>query len=76
MKQFAIVVLAAVLLQPALAVAPDQSTGSRPKPSSFVPHAHANSHTYGTPIQPAIVRRSKTSHHKLTPKKPSSKRKK
>ena len=65
MQQFAIVVLAAALVQPALA-------DSKPKPSSFVPHGRANSHTYGTPIQPAIVSRSKTSRHKLTPKKPSS----
>jgi hypothetical protein len=71
MKQFAIIVLAAVL-QPALAVAADKSTGSKPKPSSFVPHAHINSHIYGTPIQPAIVSRSKTSHHKPKPKNPSS----
>lgn len=76
MKQFPIVVLAAVLVHPALAVAAGKSTDSKPKPSSFVPHAHTNSHTYGTPIQPAIVRRSKTFHHNLAPKKRSSKLKK
>jgi hypothetical protein len=71
MKQFAITVLAAVLVQPALS-ATDKSTDSRPKPSSLVPHPHTNSHVYGAPIQPAIVGHSKTSHHKHTPKKPSA----
>jgi hypothetical protein len=70
MKQFAITVLAAVLIQPALS-ATAKSTDSRPKPSSFVPHPHTNSHVYGAPIQPAIVGHSKTSHHKH-PKKPSA----
>lgn len=72
MKQLAIVVLAAVLMQSASALAASTSTDSKPKPSSFVPHAHTNSHIYGTPIHPAIVSRSRTSHHKQTPKKPSS----
>lgn len=72
MKQFAVIVLAAVLMQPALSAATDKSTDSRPKPSSFVPHPHSNSHVYGAPIQPAVVGHAKTSHHKHTPKKPSS----
>jgi hypothetical protein len=74
MKRFASIVLAAPLMLPALSVA--QSTDTRPKPSSFVPHAHSNSHVYGAPIQPALVGHSRTSHHKHTPKKPASKLKK
>lgn len=76
MKQFALAVLAAVLVLPELSVATDMSRPTRPKPSSFVPHARSNSHIYGAPIQPAIVSRAKTSHHKQTPTKPSSKLKK
>jgi hypothetical protein len=73
MKKFAIILLAAVtLMQSALSVAGDKSTDSRPKPSSFVPHPHSNTHVYGTPIQPAIAGHAKTSHHKHTPKKQSS----
>lgn len=72
MKQFATVLLAAVLIQPAMSAATDKSTDTRPKPSSFVPHPHTNSHVYGSPIQPAIVSHSKSSHHKHTPKKPSA----
>ncbi|HEY6620378.1 MAG TPA: hypothetical protein VIY68_12590 [Steroidobacteraceae bacterium] len=72
MKQFAVIVLAAVLMQPALSAATDKSTDTRPKPSSFVPHPHSNSHVYGAPIQPAVVGHAKTSHHKHPPKKPSS----
>jgi hypothetical protein len=69
MKRFATIVLAGVLMLPALSVAADKSTDSRAKPSSFVPHAHSNSHVYGTPIQPAVVSHSRSSHHKLTAKK-------
>ena len=73
MTKFAIAVLAAVtLVQPALSVAGDTSTGSRPKPSSFVPHPHTNSHVYGSPIQSAVVGHSTTPHHKQTPKKRGS----
>ena len=73
MKKFAIIALAAVtLMQSALSVAGDKSTDSRAKPSSFVPHPHTNTHVYGAPIHPAILGHSKTSHHKLTPKKGSS----
>ena len=72
MKQFATVLLAAVLIQPALSAATDKSTDTRPKPSTFVPHPHTNSHVYGTPIQSAIVSHSKSSHHKHTPKKSSA----
>jgi hypothetical protein len=73
MKKFAITVLAAVtLVQPALSVAGDNLTGSGAKPNSFVPHPHTNHHVYGAPIQPAILRHAKTSHHKHTPKKRSS----
>jgi len=63
MKKFAII-LAAVLMQSALSVADAQSTASRPKPSSFVPHAHTKHHVYGAPIHPAIVGHAKVSHHK------------
>jgi len=69
MKQFAIIALAALLVQSTLSVASDRPTDSGAKPSSFVPHPHTNSHVYGAPIQPAIVGHAKTSHHKPTPKK-------
>jgi len=73
MTRFAIAVIAAVtLMQSALSVAGDKSTDPRPKPSSFVPHPHSNTHVYGSPIQPAVVGHSRVSHHKHTPKKPSS----
>ena len=65
MTKFAITVLAAVFVQPALSVAGD-------KPSSFVPHPHTNHHVYGAPIEPALVGHAKTSHHKPAPKKRSS----
>jgi hypothetical protein len=71
MKKFAIIVLAAAtLMQAALSVAGDKSD-SPPKPSSMVPHAHTNTHVYGSPIQPAIVGHSNVSHHQHTPKKRS-----
>jgi hypothetical protein len=74
MKNFAIIVLATVtLVQPALSIAGYKSTGSRAAPTSFVPHSHTNSHVYGAPIQPAIVGHARTSHHKQTPKRRSSK---
>jgi hypothetical protein len=74
MTNFVIAALAAIaLMQPAFSVAGDQSTDSRAKPSSFVPHPHATSHVYGAPIQPAVVGHARTSHHKPTPKKRSSK---
>lgn len=69
MKQFALIALAALLMQSTVSVAGDKSTDSSPKPSSFVPHPHTNSHVYGAPIQPAIVGHAKISHHKPTPKK-------
>ena len=73
MKIFAILVLAAMALtQPGLSVAGAQSSDSRPKPSSFVPHAHTNQHVYGAPIGTAVVGHSKVSHHKHTSKKLSS----
>jgi hypothetical protein len=62
MTKFAMIVLAAVLVQPAPSVAGD-------KPSSFVPHPHTNHHVYGAPIQPALVGHTKTSHHQHAPKK-------
>jgi hypothetical protein len=72
MNKFAIIVLAAAtVMQSALTFAGDKSD-STPKPSSFVPHPHTNTHVYGAPIQPAIVGHSKVSHHKQTPKKRSS----
>jgi hypothetical protein len=74
MTNFVIAALAAVtLMQPASSVARDQSTDSRAKPSSFVPHPHTTSHVYGVPIQPAVVGHARTSHHKATLKKRSSK---
>jgi hypothetical protein len=76
-KKIAIFVLAAITLtQPALLVAGGQSTDSRPKPSSFVPHSQTNQHVYGAPIGTAIVGHSKVSHHKHTPKKALSSPKK
>jgi hypothetical protein len=65
-----IAVTAATLMLSAMSVAGAASTDSRPKPSSFVPHSHTNTHVYGTPIQPAVVGHSKVS-HKQTPKKRS-----
>jgi hypothetical protein len=70
MQQFRIIALAALLMQSALSVASDKPADPRPKPSSFVPHPHSNTHVYGAPIQPAIVGHAKTSQHKPTPKKP------
>jgi hypothetical protein len=65
--------LAAALMLSALPVAADGSTGSRAKPSSFVPHPHTKSHVYGSPLQPAKVGHSNASHRKNRPKKqPSS----
>jgi hypothetical protein len=73
MAKFVVSALVAVtLLQSALSVAGDQSTASRAKPSSFVPHPHSNTHVYGAPIHPAIVGHSKASHHKQMPKRQSS----
>ena len=69
MKQFAIIALAALLMQSTSSVAGDKPTDSSPKPSSFVPHPHTNTHIYGAPIQPAIVGHAKTSHHKPSPKR-------
>ena len=74
MKKFGVIVLATVtLVQATLSVAGDKSGDSRAKPNSFVPHPHTNSHVYGSPMQPAIVGHARTSHHKQTPKKRSSK---
>jgi hypothetical protein len=67
-----ITMVAAILAQPALSVASDRPADSRAKPTSFVPHAHSNSHVYGAPIQQAIVGHSKVSHQKRTPKTRSS----
>jgi hypothetical protein len=70
MTKSAIAVLAAIaLMQPSLSVAGVQSTHSAAKPTSFVPHPHTNQHVYGSPIGPAIVGHSKTSHHRHAPKK-------
>ena len=75
MTNFVIAALAAVtLMQPASSVARDQSTDSpepSPVPLSCTPHT--TSHVYGAPIQPAVVGHARTSHHKATPKKRSSK---
>jgi hypothetical protein len=73
MTKLTIAALAALMLaQPALAVARDKPTHACKRSSSFVPHARTNHHVYGSPIGPAIAGRSKGSHHKHTPKKPSS----
>jgi hypothetical protein len=70
MTKFLITALAAITLtQPALSAADGQSTDSRAKPSSFVPHAHTTSHVYGSPMQPVARGQARTSHHKQTPKK-------
>jgi hypothetical protein len=73
MTKFVIAVLAAVaLVQPVLSVAGVKPTDSGAKPSSFVPRPHTSHHVYGAPIQPAIVGRGKTSHHRHAPKKRAS----
>jgi hypothetical protein len=73
MTKFVVIAVAAVtLMQSAMSIAGDKLTDSRPKPSSFVPHPHSNTHVYGAPIQPAIVGHSNVSHHKHTQKKRSS----
>jgi hypothetical protein len=70
MTKFAITMLAAVTLaQPALSLAGDKPPDPSAKPNSYVPHSHTNHHVYGAPIQPAIVGRAKTHHHKHPPKK-------
>lgn len=80
MKIGIIVLTAVALMQSALSVAGGEPAGSHAKPSSFVPHAHSNSHVYGAPIQPAIVHRSKTARrthtHTLTQKKAAPRPKK
>ena len=76
MKQFATIVLAAVLIQPALSVATDKSTDTRPKPSSFVPHPHSNTHVYGCTDSAGHRGALRSSHHKHTPKKPAANPKK
>jgi hypothetical protein len=75
--KFAVTMLTvAALTQSAMALAGTQSTDSRAKPSSFVPHPHTSSHVYGTPIHPAVVGHTSVSRHKQTPKKraPSAKK--
>jgi hypothetical protein len=72
MTKYALTLLAAVTLaQPALSVAGDKPNGCDGNSSSFVPHAHTSHHVYGTPIQPAILHRGKTSHRQSPPKKRS-----
>jgi hypothetical protein len=62
--------LAAIALaQAAPSVAGDKPIDPSARPNSYVPHSHTNHHVYGAPIQPAIVGRAKTSHHKHVPKK-------
>jgi len=73
MSKIAIALLAAVtLVQPALSVADGKPTDSCAKPSSFIPHPHTTRHVYGAPIQPAIARHPKASHHRQAPKKKRS----
>ena len=65
MTKFAIAVLAASMLaKPVLSIAGD-------KPASYVPHAHAKHHVYGSPIGPAIAGHARKSHHQHAPKKQS-----
>jgi hypothetical protein len=68
MAKFALMALVLFLMQSAAA---DASTDARAKPTSFVPHARANSHVYGSPIGQPIVGHSKASSHKQVPKKRS-----
>jgi hypothetical protein len=73
MTKIAIAVLAVVtLVQPALLAAGDKPIHSCAKTNSFVPHPHTSRHVYGAPIQPAIARHAKTSHHRQAPKKKRS----
>ena len=73
MTKYALTLLVAITLaQPALSVGGDKPSGCDAKASSLVPHAHTSQHVYGTPIQPAILHRGKTSHRQSTPKKRSS----
>jgi hypothetical protein len=73
MWKYALALLAAVALaQLAPSAAGNKPSGCDSKTSSFVPHAHSSQHVYGTPIQPAILHRRKTSHRQYTPKKRSS----
>lgn len=69
MRKFAPLVLATLTLAgPALSVAGNEPTNSAPRPSSFVPHTHSNHHVYGAPIEPPIVGRAKSTHHKRAKK--------
>jgi len=73
MTKFTIAALAALMLaQPGLTVARDKPTHACKKSSSFAPHPRTTHHVYGAPIRPAIMGRSKGSHHKHTPKRTSS----
>ena len=73
MTKFTIAALAALMLvQPTLTVARDNPPHACKKSSSFAPHPRTTHHVYGAPIRPAIMGRSKGSHHKHTPKRTSS----
>lgn len=77
MTKFVVIAVAALALtQSAMSVAGDKLTDSRAKPSSFVPHPHTKTHIYGTPIHPAVVGRSRVSHHQLMAKQRASSQKK
>ncbi len=74
MNKFVLIVLATfTLMASGLSVAGDKTTDAPAKSSSFVPHPHTSRHVYGTPIQPAVVSHARTSPHKQTSKKRSSK---
>jgi hypothetical protein len=65
--KFVIAVLAVTTLaQSALSAGTDT-------PTSYAPQTHSSSHVYGSPIQPAVVGRAKTSHQQHIQKKRSSK---
>lgn len=59
MRTFAVAMLTAGLLAPALSMAGDQSIHSTPKPASFVPRPHSGRHVYGSPIGRPVAGRVK-----------------
>jgi hypothetical protein len=71
MWKLAVTVFALTLVQPSLGLASGGPTDVSAKSSSFVPHGQGHRHTYGSPIQPAIVGHSST-HQKPKPMTRSS----
>ena len=65
MKMLALALLAATtLVGQAEALAEKKPFGCDSPPCSFAPHPGNKRHSYGVPIQPPIVGRAKSSHHK------------